>query len=160
MRDLALVDLAVSSDKFVGARALWDAGQLADVVLTCAVPGSIGLSALGTAIQPIGVDEPRGMHLSLGPGGQQARIPIAPGLIKQVPIRAHRVLEMGDEVELAVESGTIALDGEREVETRRGRVRVRLSPLGPWTVDVGNALAAAAKRRLFLEGAVSSRPTA
>jgi hypothetical protein len=100
------------------------------------------------------------MHLSLGPGGQQARIPIAPGLIKQVPIRAHRVLEMGDEVELAVESGTIALDGEREVETRRGRVRVRLSPLGPWTVDVGNALAAAAKRRLFLEGAVSSRPTA
>ena len=45
-RDLALVDVAVSHDPFVGARALWDASQLVEVVLTCAIPGSIGLSAL------------------------------------------------------------------------------------------------------------------
>src|SRR3954454_10337272 len=47
LHDLALIDLAVAQDQFIGARALWDASQLRDVVLTCALPGSIGLSALG-----------------------------------------------------------------------------------------------------------------
>ena len=86
-KDLALVDLAVSRDPFVGARALWDASQIQDVVLTCALPGSIGLSALGMAIRPIAIEEPRGLHLRIGDGGQRVWVPIAPGLVKDVPIR-------------------------------------------------------------------------
>ncbi len=150
LRDLALVDLAVSHDTFVGARALWDASQLAEVVLTCAVPGSIGLSALGTVVRPIAVDEPCGLHLELGPGGRQAWVPIAPGLIKHVPVRSYRVIDIGECVELNVGTGTLALDGEREVETRGGTIAVRLSAEGPWQVDVSRALAAAAARGLFL----------
>jgi predicted polyphosphate/ATP-dependent NAD kinase len=150
LRDQALIDLAVSTDPFVGARALWDATQIQEVVLTCAIPGSIGLSALGAAVQPISMEEPRGLHLQLGEGGQRAWIPIAPGLVKHVPIRAHRVLELGDVVPLNVGTGTIALDGERELETRGGAVEVRLHAEGPWVVHVPSALQAASQRGLFL----------
>ena len=154
LRDLALVDLAVSHDPFVGARALWDASQLVEVILTCAVPGSIGLSALGMAIQPIGAEEPRGLHLKLGPGGQKAWVPIAPGLVKHVPIRSYRLLELGETVELSVGSGTLALDGEREVETHGGSVMVRLTGSGPWSVSVQRVMAAATRRGLFLSDGV------
>jgi predicted polyphosphate/ATP-dependent NAD kinase len=151
LRDQALIDLAVSHDPFVGARALWDASQLQEVVLTCAIPGSIGLSALGAAVRPITMHEPYGLHLELGDGGQRAWIPIAPGLVKHVPIRAHRVLELGDVVALSVGTGTIALDGERELETRGGDVDVCLSADGPWVVNVSAALQAASQLGLFLE---------
>jgi len=153
LRDLALVDLAVSHDPFVGARALWDASQIQDVVLTCALPGSIGLSALGTAVRPIAVDEPRGLHLRIGAGGQRAWVPIAPGLVREVPIRSSRVLELGETLALAVGHGTIALDGERELETRGGAVEVKLSADGPWAVSVPKAIAAATRRGLFLRDA-------
>jgi predicted polyphosphate/ATP-dependent NAD kinase len=151
LADQALIDLAVSSDPFVGARALWDASQLQEVVLTCAIPGSIGLSALGAAVRPITMHEPYGLHLELGAGGQRAWIPIAPGLVKHVPIRSHRVLDLGDAVSLRVGTGTIALDGERELETRDGSVEVRLSADGPWVVDVPATLHAASQQGMFLE---------
>lgn len=153
VHDMALIDLAVSHDSFVGARALWDASQLRAVVLTCAIPGSIGLSALGAAVQPIGVEEPRGLYLELGPGGKTAWVPLAPGLVKHIPVRSHRVIELGESVELEVGQGTIALDGEREFETRVGQVTVRLSQDGPWVVSVSRALEVATRKGMFLHDA-------
>jgi predicted polyphosphate/ATP-dependent NAD kinase len=149
-RDVALIDLAVSNDPFVGARALWDASQIAHVVLTCAIPGSIGLSALGTAVRPTGTDEPCGLHLEIGEGGSIAFVPLAPGLLRRVPIRRHRVLDVGETIEIAVGTGTVALDGEREIETRGGSIAATLSADGPWVVNVQATIAAAARRGAFL----------
>jgi hypothetical protein len=66
-------------------------------------------------------------------------VALAPGLVVGVGVAEHRVLELGDAVEIAGGRdavGTIALDGEREIERRAGgAATVRLVP-GPLTIDV------------------------
>jgi pyruvate dehydrogenase E2 component (dihydrolipoamide acetyltransferase) len=44
--DLALVDVAVSPERFVGARALWKAAKVSEIVVAHANPGAVGLSAI------------------------------------------------------------------------------------------------------------------
>jgi hypothetical protein len=53
--DLALVDVAVCSDRFVGARAVWDPGAMREVVTTTARSDVTGLSSIGGFLS--------GMHL-------------------------------------------------------------------------------------------------
>jgi predicted polyphosphate/ATP-dependent NAD kinase len=51
-RDSALVDVAVTTERWVGARALWRAGTLSEAVVTFASPGAVGLSAVAAAVSP------------------------------------------------------------------------------------------------------------
>ena len=53
LRDIALVDLAVSRERFVGARAIWDISTLHELFLTRAEPTSIGLSAIGARLKQL-----------------------------------------------------------------------------------------------------------
>jgi hypothetical protein len=62
--------------------------------------------------------------------------PLAPGLIVPVAVDGFRVVERGESVALGPGEGCLALDGEREIERRRGAaVSVRLAD-GPLTIDV------------------------
>ena len=72
------------------------------------------------------------MHVALGQG-RALNVALAPGLISRVGVASHRVIELGEEVELA--PGTIALDGERELERTDEPATVRLVD-GPLTIDV------------------------
>jgi predicted polyphosphate/ATP-dependent NAD kinase len=147
-RDRALVDVVVSAIPFVGARAIWDLSQVREVVLSQVRPGTIGLSSLGGSLldgnTPVG--EQCGMHIMLGEGGRQVLAPLAPGLISWVPIRAYSPLSRGKSVRLQAGIGTVALDGEREIElSATSVVEVRLRDDGPFVVDVPAAMAAAAR---------------
>lgn len=157
----ALVDVVVSSLPFVGARALWDVSVVREVVLSRVAPATIGLSALGGAllnsssernvgarvvgeggVDPCGCP---GMHIVLGAGSFQVLVPLAPGLISWVGIREHRRLAMDDVVRFQSEAGTVALDGEREIElSTTSVVEVCLCADGPYVVNVTAALEAAA----------------
>ena len=65
-------------------------------------------------------------------------------------IEDAKPLETGESVELQPMAGTIALDGEREIELRgKEKVTVTLSPVGPRVVDIDQAIAAATKAGLF-----------
>ena len=143
----ALVDVVVSTLPFVGARALWDMSVVREVVLSCVTPATIGLSALGGALLNAGYarGEQVGMHIMLGAGGSQVLIPLAPGLISWVDISEHRRLAVDDMVLCQPGAGTVALDGEREIElSATSVVGVRLCADGPYVVDVPAALEAAA----------------
>lgn len=147
-RDRALVDVVVSNIPFVGARAIWDLAQVREVVLSQVRPGTIGLSSLGGSLfdgaMPEG--EQCGMHILLGEGGRQVLAPLAPGLISWVPVRACSLLRPGQSVRLQAGIGTVALDGEREIELSATTVvEVRLRDDGPFVVDVPATLAAAAR---------------
>jgi len=138
--DLALVDVAASRERFVGARALWRPQDVSELLVTFANPSAVGLSAVAGALCPLPRGGGRGLHVRLAPDAAGAervvQVALAPGLVVQVPVAGHRVLALGDEAELAGDAGTVALDGEREIERRhRGPVRVRLVP-GPLTIDV------------------------
>jgi predicted polyphosphate/ATP-dependent NAD kinase len=151
--DLALIDVAVSAESYVGSRAVWDAKNVRELVLAVAEPGSIGLSAIGAHRSPVGRREAAGLHLRLGPADDSPEAvlaPIAPGLLANVGVASGRRLAPGETANLLVGHGTIALDGEREIVlTPAHRASVRLSLDGPKVVDVSEALAVAAAEGIF-----------
>ncbi len=146
-QDLALVDVAVSSLPFPGARAIWDPSVVREIVLSQVIPGTIGLSSLGGALldHKTTADGARGMHILLGKGGKQILAALAPGLVTWVSVSAYRWLALDDVVRLQSGTGTVALDGEREIEfSAESGVEVRLRADGPVVVDVPAALTLAA----------------
>jgi predicted polyphosphate/ATP-dependent NAD kinase len=135
--DIALVDVVVTSDLFIGSRALWDPAKIREIVLARAEPGSIGMSAIGSQIQPIGLEEEKGMHLLIGPDGTNVLAPVAPGLVTQICIHEYQVLGIGDEVTLEALPSTVALDGERTLKGfPEHPMTVRLTNNGPRVVDI------------------------
>jgi len=86
------------------------------------------------------------MHIVLGPGGPQVLATLAPGLVTWVGITTYRQLALDDVVRFQPGTGTVALDGEREIElSAMSLVEVRLRADGPFVVDVPAALEAAAR---------------
>lgn len=142
--DLALVDVAVSRERFIGARALWRPDDVSELFVTFANPSAVGLSAVAGALRPLERGGGRGLHVRLARDGAEpertVHVALAPGLVVAVPVAGHRVLELGEAVELPPGPGTVALDGEREIERRAGgSATVRLVP-GPLTIDVDTAM--------------------
>jgi len=143
--DMALVDAAVSTEMFVGARAVWNMDTVEEVFLTRAEPASIGISAVGSRLRPVSIDEPIGLRIRLGEGdGPTARsikAPIAPGMIPDISVAEWSVLQPGERRLIERRPGTIALDGEREVTLLPGhKVEIELTLKGPNVVDVAYAL--------------------
>ncbi|MCC6383168.1 MAG: NAD(+)/NADH kinase [Dehalococcoidia bacterium] len=147
--DLALVDAVLVDERFLGARAIWDASRLRVAVLTRAEPASVGVSAIGGLLRPLGERDPGGLALDFGSGGVLVDAPIAPGLYQTVPVRRVRPLAEGEPV--VVEGpGVLALDGERERVLKQGqRAILSVVPDGPRVVDVRQTLHVAACRGLF-----------
>ena len=153
--DIALIDVVTSNLSWIGARALWDPAHLRDIVLSRIEPAAIGIASIGSAIFPQACHTCSGCWVSTGGqliASRRARIPIAPGLIREVPVVAAKLLRPGDEVVLQSGPCTIALDGEREIEIQSPAVEiaVRLDALGPRVVDVDAALAAGAAAGAFV----------
>jgi predicted polyphosphate/ATP-dependent NAD kinase len=132
-RELALVDVAVSRARFVGSRAVWRAGDVSELFVALTSPGAVGLSAIA------GLLAPGPLYVRLAPPNEAALVldvPLAPGLIVPVGVAEHRPLRAGERVELAPGAGTVALDGEREIERAPAdRILVELVA-GPNRIDV------------------------
>jgi predicted polyphosphate/ATP-dependent NAD kinase len=154
LQDIALVDVAVSAQQFVGARALWDVSGIQELFLTQGTPSNIGLSSIAGWSHPITMAEAAGLHLILGNGGRRLRAPIAPGLIVPVGISHERLIEPGERILIRHTPAMLALDGERELLVRQGeRWEVTLSCEGPKVLDVDRTLLLA-QQQGFFEGSV------
>lgn len=147
--DHALVDVVASSLAFIGSRALWDLSTVREVALARVTPATIGLSALGGALLHSSSEDTEaqpGMHIVLGQGTTQILAPLAPGLVKWVGITSYRRLALESVVQFQPGTGTVALDGEREIElATQSVVEIQLRADGPFVVDVPTALQAAAR---------------
>jgi predicted polyphosphate/ATP-dependent NAD kinase len=151
LRDLALIDAVVSAHQWVGARALWDVSHIAEVVVSRIVPSAIGICSIGGLLFPEASGSSSGAYVSVGGTDETLLAPVAPGLLRQIPIESKRLLDFGDSIVFRRAAGTIALDGEREIEIKTShQVTVTLSPDGPWTIDIDRAIASAATQRRFL----------
>jgi len=152
--DQALVEVALVTGGFVGARAIWDASRLRQIFVARAEPATIGLSSTIGVVRPIDPGEPRGAMATLSRDGTRVIAPLAPGAFKAVSIGKIRDLEPG--VSRAVDGtrpGVLGLDGEREIVLHEGdRAEVRLELDGPWIVDVRLALSRAVAAGEFLRG--------
>jgi predicted polyphosphate/ATP-dependent NAD kinase len=139
--DLALVDVAVTRERFVGARALWRHEALCELFVSVADPGAVGLSSVAGMLAP----GRRGVHVRLASDPADAQVvldvALAPGLVTPVAVAGFATLRPGERVALAANGAALALDGEREIE-RHGDdgATVRLAD-GPLRIDVDAVMA-------------------
>ena len=151
--DLALVDVAVCGDLFVGSKAVWDMRKVSQIFLNRADPANIGLSSIGGHLHPIRAEDPQCLCLNLGGRGRFVNAPVAPGIVEKVYVSEQRVMNAGEEVEIATVPSVLALDGEREVEVMNGHhALIRLAKEGPLVVDVRRTMTGAMKRQIFAPG--------
>lgn len=149
--DIALVDAVVCQADFIGSRAVWKTDEIRQIFLNRAGPDATGFSSIGGMLNTIAPQERRGLYLEMGSGGKAVTALVAPGVIETVLVKSERLLQPGQEVGVNISPCVIALDGEREVEVKRGdRVGVRLASRGPMVVDVRRTMAAAAELGLFV----------
>ena len=73
--DLALVDVAVSRERFVGARALWRHEALCELFVAFADPGAVGLSSVAGQLAPMERGAGRGLHVRLARDRAAGRVP-------------------------------------------------------------------------------------
>ena len=165
LRDLALVDVALSRERFVATRAIWDMNSVYEVFLTRAEPSSIGLSSVGARLQPLGVDDDRGLNYQvascldagatgLGPsdslGETVVLAPIAPGVVPTVSIAAWRFMLLEKPVPVERRLCTVALDGERAFTvTPSEQLELVMKRNGPPVVQIDASLRLAAELGLF-----------
>jgi predicted polyphosphate/ATP-dependent NAD kinase len=148
--EIALVDVCVSNLTHIGARALWQPETLSELVVAFAEPDAIGLSSIAGLLRPVSRDADHGLYLRLAPprsAGLLATLvaPIGPGLVAEIGVAAVEDLPPGRSIPLRTSTGTIAFDGERELEISAGdRLVATLSAEGPYTIDVPRTLSWAA----------------
>ncbi|ACN17809.1 acetoin catabolism protein [Desulforapulum autotrophicum HRM2] len=155
--DIALVDVAVYNDRFIASRAIWDMDKVLQIFLTRARPDSIGLSALGGQLTTITPHDHRGLHLLLGNGGdKRVTAAIAPGLLGSVWVKKEEIMQVKDALPVETIPCVLALDGEREVEVKKGdTLTVWLSDQGPLVIDLAETMAFSQKKRLMVKTSFS-----
>ena len=155
--EIALVDVAVVAERYIGARAIWKTENFHDLFVTFGRPDGIGLSSIIGLIAPLDRDTPEGRRVRFVPA-ETANIrlaaPIAPGLIEEVGIGAVEVIEPNTIYLPSVSVGSFALDGERELTfSEVDDVSIRLQTDAFRTINVTDCMAYAAKHRLLTRGA-------
>lgn len=153
--EIALVDIAIVRERFVGSRAIWKAESFRELFVAFAEPGSIGLSSIVGLVAPVKRSAPFGRRLIFDdPSAAQFCVaaPIAPGLIENIGIARVETLDFDIPTTLTIGSGSIALDGEREITfSERDRISVTLREAAFRTIDVAACMSFAASNGLFVE---------
>jgi len=149
--ETALVDVAVSTQRHVGTRAVWDPATLTQLFCAFAEPDVIGLSSILGQLSPVARHEPHGVTARLDTQAPvQVLAPIAPGLVMPVGVRGIEPMRPGAVYPVDARAGIVAVDGERELTFEPGeRPTVRLRGDGPRCVDVPAVLAASARLGLL-----------
>jgi predicted polyphosphate/ATP-dependent NAD kinase len=150
--DQALVEVALVSTSFVGARAVWEVGSLRQVFVSRAQPTNIGLSSIIGVVHPVDAAHPGGASVTITANGRKAMVPIAPGAL--VPVGIGEIVKMHPGINYPVDSrrpAVLALDGEREITLNSGdEAEVTLDLEGPWIVDVEWTLSLAVAEGAFV----------
>ena len=151
--EIALVDVALVTDRYVGARALWRGETFRELFVTFADPESIGMAAIAGLLQPVGRREAGGLMVSLGPADSCStvlRAPIAPGLVVPVGVESWRSMPVGVPFSPKLAAGSIALDGERELSfSEDDEVSITLLAQAFRTIDAAAVMRFAATQGLM-----------
>ena len=157
-RDLALVDVAISRQRYVATRAIWDLDTVDEVFLTRAEPAGIGLSSVGGRLHPLSIGDVGGLRYKLSRDGAETDAPpaatvlapVAPGIVEPAAIAEWEMLQEGVPVALEPRYCTVALDGERSLTlTPEDTAEIVLARDGPPVVQIQRALLRAAQLGLF-----------
>ena len=153
-RFIALVDIVITTDRYIGARALWRTETFTELYVTFGEAHAVGMSSIAGLIQPVDRQDTHGLRIELAPLDecqQTLLAPIAPGLMKPVGISNVETLMPGQSITPLTRAGSIALDGEREIEfSEKDNIEISLLTEAFYTIDVERAMSYAAKNQLLL----------
>jgi predicted polyphosphate/ATP-dependent NAD kinase len=154
-REIALVDVAIVEEQFVGSRAIWKPDRFRELFVTFGEPGGIGMSAIVGFLAPVKRTSPYGRRVIFDrPETAPFRLmaPIAPGLIEPVGIERIETIDLDRPIPLSVSAGSIALDGEREITfSKADTISVTLRDGAFRTIDIAACMAHAAANGSFIE---------
>ena len=152
-KDLALVDLAISTANFVASRAIWDFNNLDEVFLTRCELLDLGLASVGARLQTIGIEDEQGLMYKIAKASEVSKkvlAPIGPGTIQEVLISDWGLINRGQVITRNISRCTLAFDGEREIQiTNEQNIQIELIRKGPFIVDVSACLEHAAQQGDF-----------
>lgn len=151
-RDIALVEAVFTTQQFQGAKAVWDLAGIKRIVAARCHPASIGYSALLGAGAIASKEDDFGFSAKFSVAkNPNKKVLVAAGALEKVYMSVPKKIPVGATFTVQLEhSGTLALDGEREIYYREGdEVTIRLSRRGPLQVSVDKALEQAQGRGFF-----------
>ena len=151
--EIALVDVAVVTERYIGARALWRTETFRELFVTFADPEVIGMSAIAGLLTPVTRMEPHGLHVRLAPEDEASIMldtPIAPGYMRGIGIRDYEPMQPGLKYKPQITDGSIALDGERELSfSHKDDVTIELVTDAFRTVNVSACMQYASRHGLM-----------
>lgn len=140
--DIALVDTVISDETYIASKAIWDMENIQKIFVTRSHPASIGFSAIVGCKIIVTPQDDYGAYINVNKSDYSIMAPVSAGVMEPVFVDEPRILTLGEEYEFtAVERGTIALDGEKEVEFSPGdKFTFKITRNGPYHVNVVKAL--------------------
>jgi predicted polyphosphate/ATP-dependent NAD kinase len=149
--EIALVDVAVVTERYVGARALWRTETFRELFVTFANPEVIGMSAIAGLLKPVTRREKHGLHVRLNSDANiMLDTPIAPGYMREIGIRSYCAMPAKKKFRPEISDGSLALDGERELSfSNEDDVTIELVPNAFRTVNVRACMHYAARHGLM-----------
>jgi predicted polyphosphate/ATP-dependent NAD kinase len=152
-REIALVDVAIVAEGYIGARALWRAENFKELYVTFAETEVIGMSVVAGLLDPVSRDTPEGRCVVFDNSDKpnySLRAPIAPGVIEEIGIESWRRLLPDNPYAVAESEGSIAFDGEKELSfSRNDRPTITLRTNAFRSVDVSACMKFGAQARLL-----------
>jgi len=156
LRDIALIDVALSKERFVASKAIWDMETLFEVFLTRAEPASIGLSSIGARLETVSMTDEGGLQYGIADseiaGSENCSVlaPFAPGVVSRVGISSWQRMGDGERLTIEKRNCTVALDGERAFSVNQSQLlEMEVKRNGPPVIDVSRALRVASEQGLF-----------
>ena len=147
--DIALIDAVLTSERFVGSRALLSPELLQMALLTRADPAAVGMTAIGGLLSPLSGSAESGLLVEMGESGSELSAPIAPGYYQSVRVNNQRSVSVAEEI-IVEGPGVLAFDGERERSLKPGqKAYLSIDRSGPWVVDVEKTMHLAAENGCF-----------
>ncbi len=149
--DIALIDAVISKDVFIGSKAIWDMDSIEKIFVTRGHPASIGFSSLVGCKMIIYPEDDFGAWVDINLSNEKIKAPIAAGVVEAISVGELNILGFDEEYEfIANNRGTIALDGEREIEFSKDQKFVfKIRRTGPYHVDVIKAIETAQLNGFF-----------
>lgn len=156
--EIALVDVAIVAERYIGARALWRTQNFKELYVTFAETGVIGMSVIAGLLDPVSRDTAEGRCVVFDNSEQPCYVlqaPIAPGVIEAIGIESWRALEPDITYPITEEEGSIAFDGERELSFMKGdRPTITLRTNAFRTVDIAACMEFGAQMRLLTDNRI------
>lgn len=151
-RDVALVEAVFTTEQFRGAKAVWDLPSIRRIFAARCHPASIGYSALMGASCIAYEEDDFGYIADFSTGLKpNKKVLVAAGTVETIYISKPEKLYLNTAVSALMEhSGTLALDGEREVYFHKGdEIVISLNRSGPRQVHVDKVMEQALDKGFF-----------